>query len=770
MLEKLSPISLRCFDAAKQNARRLQSGELDTRHLMMGLIAQREAWLTDLLQPYNVTTSQINDALEKSLGKGTHAASDRLIVGAGLKSVLRQSIDLAHGTPVTPVHLLTAALQMDEALSGLLGEQGVKIDELRAQLDVAQTKPPTQETSTTPASEESTEAQTDASEAGATTPAAKAETKYKTTPTLDRYSRDLTKLAENGELHTIVGRDREIASMVEILCRTIKRNPMLVGEPGVGKTALAEGLAQRIVARQVPELLQDHRLVELSISSLVAGASVVGQFEERLQKLVNEVQAAENVILFVDEAHALMGAGGIYGRQDAATILKPALARGDIVCIGATTTQEYRKYLEKDGALARRFQPVRVEEPDRDTVLGIMSALKPRFEDHFRISIPVDLLDEIYDLSKVYLKNRYFPDKAIDLMERAASRTMLTKGSDASLTADGLLSVLSDMTGIPLEKLDQGEMERYLHMEETLAQRVKGQPQAIEAVASLVRLTKRRLDLDPTRPDGVFLFIGPSGVGKTELAKALTHFLFGDEDRLIRLDMSEFSEEFTVSRLIGSPPGYVGYDEGGQLTERVRSQPFCVIALDEIEKAHPAVRNLFLQVFDDGRLTDAQGRTVHFSDATIIMTSNLASDLWFHRRLGFEAKEEQLRVAEDAVAQVLRRKLPAEFISRIDEIVVFEPLDDNSIIEITRSKLTSIIQDRFTRQNIAVSFDDSIAEHIAHLGYDPRQGCRRLERVIQREVLEPLVERLYRKDWQDVSAIQVSVADGQIIFERQDKD
>jgi ATP-dependent Clp protease ATP-binding subunit ClpC len=589
---------------------------------------------------------------------------------------------------------------------------------------------------------------------------------HKQTPTLDRYGRDLTRLAQDGELHRIVGRERELAAAIEILCRTMKRNPILVGEPGVGKTALAEGLAQRIVDGQVPPLLSGRRLVELSVSSLVAGASQVGEFEKRLQRLVSEVQAAGDVILFIDEAHALMGAGGMYGLQDAATILKPALARGDIICIGSTTTHEYRKYIEKDGALARRFQPVRVEEPSREAVVDILETLKPRFEDHFGITIPSDLLDETYDLSKNYLKNRYFPDKAIDLLERATSRAMLSGGSESVLSVETLLSVLSDITGIPLSKLDRGEMEHYLHMEEVLRRRVIGQDQAIESVASLIRLTKRRLDLDPKRPDGVFLFVGPAGVGKTELAKALTEFLFDDEDRLIRLDMSEFSSEFTVSRLIGSPPGYVGYDQGGQLTERVRSQPFCVLLLDEMEKAHPAVLNLFLQVFDDGHLTDAQGRTVHFSDATIIMTSNLASELWFRRRMGFGDKEQQVQVAESAVMDVLRRKLPAEFLSRVDEVVVFGPLSDAEILEVTRQKLDAVVCHRFARQQIDVSFGPDVAQYVAERGYDPRQGCRRLERVIQREVLEPLAERMYHADWQDVRAILVTAQDGQVAFQK----
>ncbi|MBN1934825.1 MAG: ATP-dependent Clp protease ATP-binding subunit [Anaerolineae bacterium] len=771
MLEKLSPVSLKCFDAAKQHARRLKSSDLNPRHLLLGVVQQQRDWFENLLKPYNLSVEQVMRALETDLGTGAGQVSAKLNVSAELKAALQDSVALAQDKPVTPTHLLLSLLRTDERTRALFGNLNIQIEQIQATLDghvaapetVAVTPPPPQEASVSeeapsePAQPESTLA-----------------VKHKPTPTLDRYSRDLTQLALKGELYPVIGRDREIAATIEILCRQMKRNPILVGEPGVGKTALAEGLAQRIVEGNVPPQLQDKRLIELSISSLVAGASQIGEFEKRLRKLISEVKEAEDVILFIDEAHALMGAGGMYGLQDAATILKPALARGDIVCIGSTTTHEYRKYIEKDGALARRFQPVRVEEPDRADVLRILETLKPRFEGHFGVDIPDDLLPQTYDLARNYLKNRYFPDKAIDLLERATSRAMLTSGTspddwgEPTLTIDTMLSVLSDITGIPLEKLDQGEMERYLRMEEILRQRVIGQEQAIQTVSSLIRLTKRRLDLEPKRPDGVFLFIGPAGVGKTELAKALTEFLFGDEERLIRLDMSEFSSEFTVSRLIGSPPGYVGYDQGGQLTEQVHQQPFCVILLDEIEKAHQAVLDLFLQVFDDGHLTDAQGRTVHFSDATIIMTSNLASDLWLRRRMGFgEGDDAQVQVTEEAVMDVLRRKLSSEFLSRVDEVAIFRPLQDRAVAEIARAKLDVIVRDRFKRQDIQVSFTPQVVEYVVKQGYDPRLGCRRLERVIQKEVLEPLAEQMYHADWQKVNQIRVDFTTGQMAFHKE---
>ncbi|MCD6554607.1 MAG: ATP-dependent Clp protease ATP-binding subunit, partial [Anaerolineae bacterium] len=666
----------------------------------------------------------------------------RLKVTARLKAALQQSNALAQGGAVNPVHLLVALLEVDDDLVKLLNGLGVRTDELLIRL-----KSPPAKTSEQP------------SPAPQVTPSK--------TPVLDKYARDLTALAREGKLYPVLGRERELAGMMEILCRQKKRNPILVGEPGTGKTALTEGLAQKVAAGEVPPPLQGKRIVELSISSLTAGAGVVGEFEKRLQAIVKEAQQAGNVIVFIDEVHALVGAGGMAGLQDAATILKPALARGEITCIGATTTHDYRKYVEKDGALARRFQPVRVDEPPREVTLEILESLRPRFEAHFGVTIPPTLLPTVYRLAGEYLKNRYFPDKAIDLLERGAARRMLAGGENPVLEEATLLSVLADITGIPLERLDASEMDRYLHMEEILRQRVIGQDEAVNTVASLLRLTKRRLDIDPARPDGVFLFVGPTGVGKTELAKAVTEFLFGDEERLIRLDMSEYSADFTVSRLTGSPPGYVGYSEGGQLTERVRSQPFCVILLDEIEKAHPAVLNLFLQVFDDGRLTDAQGRTVYFSDATVIMTSNLGSELWFKRRLGFGTAEIPVEQVEEAMLAELHKRLPPEFLARVDEIVVFHPLTESDVRQIVRQKLDSIVRARFQQQGIEVTFADAVIDLVVQRGFDARLGGRHLERTIQKEVLEPLAAETYRPEWADVSQVKVALQNGQIHFYRE---
>lgn len=742
MLEKLSPKSQRCFDAAKSEARRLQNARLDTGHLLLGLLREQRDFIEEVLRPFNVETTKVITALESSLGRGETPSPSRLKVTARLKTALQQSNALARGGAVNPVHLLAALLEVDKEVVGLLNGLGVPTDNLLAALK----SPPAEETEQPPASASPAPSET---------------------PVLDKYVRDLTALAREGKLYPVLGRERELAGMMEILCRQKKRNPILVGEPGTGKTALAEGLAQKVVAGEVPDPLQDKRIVELSVSSLTAGASMVGEFEKRLQAIVQEVQRAGNVIVFIDEVHALVGAGGTAGLQDAATILKPALARGEITCIGATTTHDYRKYVEKDGALARRFQPVRVDEPPREVTLDILESLRPRFETHFRVTILPALLPTVYGLAKQYLKNHYFPDKAIDLLERGAARQMLAGGENSILVEATLLSVLADITGIPLEQLDETEMDRYLRMEEILKQRVIGQDEAVDTVASLLRLTKRRLDIDPTRPDGVLLFVGPTGVGKTELAKAVTEFLFGDEERLIRLDMSEYSADFTVSRLIGSPPGYVGYTEGGQLTEQVHSQPFCVLLLDEIEQAHPAVLNLFLQVFDDGRLTDAQGRAVYFSDATVIMTSNLGNELWFKRRLGFGTEDTPVEQVEDAVLAELHKHLPSEFLARIDEIVVFHPLSDADVRKIVRLKLDSIIRARFQQQGIEIAFADEIIDFVVQHGFDARLGGRHLERTIHKEVLEPLAAETYRPEWAGISRARIAVQDGQIHFHRE---
>jgi ATP-dependent Clp protease ATP-binding subunit ClpC len=748
VLENLSPNAMACFERAKDQARRLKSTHLDTSHLLLGMLACQPRLIAPILKQFHVRSDTLAKTVEKLAEKG-QASPSRLIVADGVKATLRRSQEIATGGLVTPACLFAAIIESDAKLARTLEQLGADPDKVVEELKQASLAE----------SEASREAPSPAS------PSARP----RKTPLLEKYGRDLTKLARQGELPPIVGRARETLGLMEILCRQTKRNPILVGEPGVGKTALVEGLARKIVAGDVPAQLQNKRLIELSLSSLTAGAGRAGEFEQRVEEIVKETRRAGNVLLFIDEVHALLGAGGMPGLQDAATLFKPALARGEITCIGATTTHDYRKYIEPDGALARRFQTVRVEEPAQDVTMQILDALRPRLESHFDVLIPETLLDDVYESAKQYLKNRYFPDKAVDLLERAGSRALLVDGATTTVTRDHLLSVLSDLTGVPLERLEAEEMDRFLQMEEILAQRVVGQPQAIEAVARLVRLTKRRLDVNPNRPDGVFLFCGPVGVGKTELARALAEFLFGDEERLIRLDMSEYTEPHTVSRLVGSPPGYIGYDEEGQLTSQVMSHPFCVILLDELDKAHPNILNLFLQVFDDGRLTDSHGRTALFSDATIILTTNLDSALWRkggRRQIGFAPGERQRTIGQDVVLAELRKRFSDDFLARLDEVVTFHPLEAQAAMQIARVKLDKIVRERFARQAVSISFDDSLIEHVATKGCDMRTGARQLERFIQRHVLEPLAEQSFRPDWAKVKSIQVSAVEGRVQFSR----
>ncbi|MBN1888418.1 MAG: ATP-dependent Clp protease ATP-binding subunit [Thermoflexales bacterium] len=749
MLENLSPNALACFEQAKDQARRLKSTHLDTPHLLLGMLACQPRLVTPILEQFSVRSEALAKTVEKLAEKG-QASPSRLIVADGVKATLRRSQEIATGGLVTPACLLAAVIESDTQLAQALEQLGADPAEVVKELKQASLV----ESATIEESPPS---------------AASSSAKPRKTPLLEKYGRDLTNLARQGELPPIVGRAREMLGLMEILCRQTKRNPILVGEPGVGKTALVEGLARKIVTGDVPAQLQDKRLIELSLSSLTAGAGRVGEFEQRVEEVVKETRRAGNVLLFIDEVHALLGAGGMPGLQDAATLFKPALARGEITCIGATTTHDYRKYIEPDGALARRFQTVRVEEPAQDVTMQILNALRPRLEGHFGVVIPEPLLADVYESAKQYLKNRYFPDKAVDLIERAGSRALLVDGAATTVTRDHLLSVLSDLTGVPLERLEAEEMDRFLQMEEILGQRVVGQPQAIEAVARLVRLTKRRLDVNPNRPDGVFMFCGPVGVGKTELARALAEFLFGDEERLIRLDMSEYTEPHAVSRLVGSPPGYIGYDEEGQLTSQVMSHPFCVILLDELDKAHPNILNMFLQVFDDGRLTDSHGRTALFSDASIILTTNLDSALWRkggRRQIGFAAGERRPTLDQDTVLTELRKRFSDDFLARVDEVVTFHPLDAQATEQIARVKLDKIVRERFARQAVSVSFDDGLIEHVATRGCDVRTGARQLERFIQRHILEPLAEQSFSPDWTGVKSIQVSAVEGHVQFSR----
>src|SRR5215216_6002781 len=603
------------------------------------------------------------------------------------------------------------------------------------------------------------------------------------TPTLDEYSRDLTQMAREGKLDPVIGRAEEVESTIEILSRRTKNNPVLIGDPGVGKTAIVEGIAQRVVNDEVPETLSDKRVVQLDLSGIVAGTQYRGQFEERLKKVIDEVREnSDDLILFIDELHTVVGAGAAEGSMDASNMLKPALARGELHCIGATTVDEYRKNIEKDAALERRFQPVLVGEPTVDDTMDILRGLKDRYEAHHRVKITEEAIVAAAELSDRYITDRFLPDKAIDLMDQEGARVRLrakTKPQDtkaledelrrvqrekdeavanedferaqelkdrvaglegeledarsgrrpvAEVSAEDIAEVVSRATGIPVSQLTQEERERLMRLEEQLHERVVGQEEAVEAVAEAVRRARAGLS-DPDRPIGSFLFLGPTGVGKTELARTLAEALFGDEASMVRIDMSEFQERHTVSRLVGAPPGYVGYEEAGQLTEAVRRRPYSVLLLDEIEKAHADVFNILLQILDDGRLTDSQGRTVDFKNAVIIMTSNMGAErIQAHAR-----KKESFDELKEDMMQIVKHHLRPEFVNRIDEIIVFRALDKEQIGEIAR-----LLLDRTTRrlraQGIEVEFTEGAVDLIAEEGFDPEFGARPLRRTIQRRV------------------------------------
>jgi len=634
------------------------------------------------------------------------------------------------------------------------------------------------------------------------------------TPTLDEFSRDLTQMAKEGKLDPVIGRAEEVETTIEVLSRRTKNNPVLIGDPGVGKTAIVEGIAQRIVNDEVPETLADRKVLALDLSGLVAGTQYRGQFEERLKKVIDEIREhSEDQIVFVDELHTVVGAGAAEGSMDASNMLKSALARGELRCIGATTVDEYRKNIEKDAALERRFQPVLVSEPTVDDTIQILFGLRDRYEAHHRVKINDEAIIAAAELSDRYVTDRFLPDKAIDLMDQAAARVRLrskTKPQDtkeledeirhlqrekdqavsvedferaqelksrmaelrgelrearegrrpaAEVTAEDIAEVVSRATGIPVSQLTQEERERLLRLEGQLHERVVGQEEAVEAVAEAVRRARAGL-ADPNRPIGSFLFLGPTGVGKTELARTLAEALFGEEAAMVRIDMSEFQERHTVSRLVGAPPGYVGYEEAGQLTESVRRKPYSVLLLDEIEKAHPDVFNILLQILDDGRLTDSQGRTVDFKNTVIIMTSNLGAE-----RIQADARRnESFEELKEDMQQILRNTLRPEFVNRIDETIVFRALTREQIADIARLLLDQT-ERRLHAQDIEVEFTDEAVNLLAEEGFDPEFGARPLRRTIQRGVDNELSKMVLEGSLNPGVSVVVGAEEGRLTFE-----
>ncbi len=653
---------------------------------------------------------------------------------------------------------------------------------------------------------------------------------YNQTPTLNQFGEDLIEKAKDGKLDPIIGRKEEIERVIQILSRRMKNNPCLIGEPGVGKTAVVEGLAQKIVSGDVPEILKDKRVVTVDISSMVAGAKYRGDFEERIKKALNEVKKAGDVILFIDEIHTIVGAGSAEGAIDAANILKPLLARGEIQLVGATTLNEYRKFIEKDSALERRFSPVTVKEPSEKDTITILKGIKDKYEAHHNVKITDEAIDSAVQLSVRYINDRFLPDKAIDLIDEAASRARLKTYTEpdslkeleeelanvrkdkeeaikiqkfekaaslrdkekelkakyekeqnkwknknnklvTDITEENIAEVIANWTGIPAKKITEDENERLKHLEKNLHERVIGQNEAVQAVAKAIRRGRVGLK-DPKRPIGSFLFLGPTGVGKTELSKALAECLFGDENAMIRIDMSEYMEPHSVSKLIGSPPGYVGFDEGGQLTEKIRRKPYSVILFDEIEKAHPDVMNMLLQILEDGRLTDSQGRTVNFKNTVIIMTSNIGARLITDKKsLGFsntkntEDTQKEYEETKKEVMEALKKELRPEFINRIDEIIVFHKLTDKEIDKIIDIMLKEVV-DRLKEQKIEIELEPSVKKLIASKGIDKNFGARPLRRTIQSVLEDSLAEEILDGNLKKNKVNKIGIKDEKVVIEK----
>ena len=785
---------------AQEEAIRLGHNNIGTEHILLGLVREGEGIAAKALYALGLGADKIQKEVENLIGRGQDTAQT-IHYTPRAKKVIELSMDearkLGHSYVGTE-HVLLGLIREGEGVAArVLNNLGVSLNKARQQ--VLQLL----------GSNESGGHQ------GATATNA-------STPTLDSLARDLTAIAREGSLDPVIGRSKEIQRVIEVLSRRTKNNPVLIGEPGVGKTAIAEGLAQQIISNEVPEILRDKRVMTLDMGTVVAGTKYRGEFEDRLKKVMDEIRQAGNIILFIDELHTLIGAGGAEGAIDASNILKPSLARGELQCIGATTLDEYRKYIEKDAALERRFQPIQVDEPTIEESIQILKGLRDRYEAHHRVSITDEAIDAAVKLSDRYISDRFLPDKAIDLIDEAGSKVRLRsyttppnlkelevkldevrKEKDASVqsqefekaaslrdteqrlreqleetkktwkekqgqensevTVNDIAHVVSSWTGVPVTKLAQTESDKLLNMEAILHDRVIGQEEAVVAVSKAVRRARAGLK-DPKRPIGSFIFLGPTGVGKTELARALAEAIFGDEDAMIRIDMSEYMEKHSTSRLVGSPPGYVGYEEGGQLTEKVRRKPYSVVLLDEIEKAHPDVFNILLQVLEDGRLTDSKGRTVDFRNTILIMTSNVgASALKANKYVGFNIQDQgqDYKDMKGKVMEELKRAFRPEFLNRIDETIVFHSLEKKHLTEIVTLMADQLVI-RLKEQEIFLELTDAAKEKVATEGFDPEYGARPIRRALQKHVEDYLSEELLKGNIQKGQKIVLDVVNGEL--------
>ena len=787
---------------AQEEALRLGHTNIGTEHILLGLVREGEGIAFKALEALGLNSDKMQKEVESLIGRGQESTTSVPHYTPRAKKVIELSMDearkLGHSYVGTE-HILLGLIREGEGVAArVLNNLGVSLNKARQQvLQLLGSN------------------ETGSSASGTNSNA--------NTPTLDSLARDLTAIAKEDSLDPVIGRSKEIQRVIEVLSRRTKNNPVLIGEPGVGKTAIAEGLAQQIINNEVPEILRDKRVMTLDMGTVVAGTKYRGEFEDRLKKVMDEIRQAGNIILFIDELHTLIGAGGAEGAIDASNILKPSLAHGELQCIGATTLDEYRKYIEKDAALERRFQPIQVDQPSADESIQILKGLRDRYEAHHRVSITDEAIEAAVKLSDRYISDRFLPDKAIDLIDEAGSKVRLRsfttppnlkeleqkldevrKEKDAAVqsqefekaaslrdteqrlreqvedtkktwkekqgqensevSVEDIAMVVSSWTGVPVSKIAQTETDKLLNMESILHSRVIGQDEAVVAVAKAVRRARAGLK-DPKRPIGSFIFLGPTGVGKTELARALAESIFGDEEAMIRVDMSEYMEKHSTSRLVGSPPGYVGYDEGGQLTEKVRRKPYSVVLLDEIEKAHPDVFNILLQVLEDGRLTDSKGRTVDFRNTILIMTSNVgASELKRNKYVGFNVQDESQnhKDMKDKVMGELKRAFRPEFINRIDEIIVFHSLEKKHLTDIV-SLMSDQLTKRLKEQDLSIELTDAAKAKVAEEGVDLEYGARPLRRAIQKHVEDRLSEELLRGNIDKGQHIVLDVEDGEFV-------
>ena len=803
----------KALNLAIESAEEMRHNYVGTEHILYGLVKEGSGVAATALNECGVMEDALREKLESINGTMSLVELTPDDFTPRTKRVLRAAVIISSKTGYTYVgteHLLLAILsESDSYAVAFLEELGVSVERLAQAVSKGM--------------------QGGAEEGfGGFENESAPNGSQKRGSALDKFGRDLTQAAKNGEIDPVIGREKEIQRVIQILSRRTKNNPVLIGEPGVGKTAVAEGLALEIAKGNVPEILKDKRVVSLDLTGMVAGAKYRGDFEERIKAAIDEVKKSKNTILFIDELHTIVGAGAAEGSADAANILKPSLARGDFQVIGATTLNEYRKYIEKDAALERRFQPVKVGEPTPEQAVQILKGLRDSYEAHHKVKITDEAINAAVTLSSRYIADRYLPDKAIDLIDEGASKVRLAsltspdnvkeledeiadyekekasaineqdferaarlrdeqkelqtklddakkkwqeqqKGNSGEVTAEDIAKIVSEWTGIPVVQLTKEESERLLNMENVLHERVIGQSEAVTAIAKAIRRGRVGLK-DPKRPVGSFIFLGPTGVGKTELCKALAEAMFGDENAMLRLDMSEYMEKHTVSKLIGSPPGYVGFEEGGQLTEKVRRKPYSVVLFDEIEKAHPDVFNMLLQILEDGRLTDSQGRTVDFKNTIIIMTSNVGARLITEKQssLGFNSENENVEESEkkdikELVTGELRKVFRPEFLNRVDDIIVFNKLNKDEIKQIA-VKMLKTLENRLDKMNIKISFTDNAISEIADKGFDENYGARPLRRAIQNEIEDPLSEQMLEGKVKDGAVVTCDFADGQFTF------